>query len=1558
MSHAHESRSLPSARRWLKRGLLTVGIGVVALTVLVLLALDLQPTKEFVRAQVNTSLSELFRGRILIDRIGSLRLDAIAGIDARLLDAQGHEVVKLRGLRVRSNWPQLLRALVFGKSLDIVLEPLTVDHLDVWLRADSEGLPTLASAFVLRENGPVSTALADESDLVWIRLGDLHVRHLWAHGSLPSIPVIDADLSDLRGSFEYGERGLTAELVSGRLRARGLPVRVDPSGSLTAHVLLPVAEDAPFSGAARFEGQLASAQAMLTVDWRLPLVDAVLLAPSVAPATLQAILPRLKLNGPTNLEARVRGRLPTLDFDATAQNQVAEAHLNGQVLLEATTRVTCELVASNLDLGTVLSDGTKTSLSVAAAARASIANGGVVRGEYRVVAPPGRFGVFDTPSVVSSGKIQRESDGALKLDGRLEVEEPGVPAQADYLFSATSEGSLFLHAKFNARLSNPPRLRKLTGLSLMGSVAGTADLDLSSQYLSARVTSKFAHLIHPSASVKNLQLALKVDGAFASPQLELRADAGELSTSGQRFQKVALTASGKPDRLRVAASAEGKQQHWRTEAQLQIEQDIVVNKPRISFSDREGEIKVTARRVRVIGSKIQIDDLVLTGLGEVRATGSFSPRRANAMFAIRDLDLGRVSRLSGIGFAKKGKLSLLGKVEGPLVALEGSLQGQVRDLDLGTDRVGNLDVDLALAGRRVNGTLNGKFGHSELNARLSDLDLPAAPFTVETLQALHGQLSLRAKLDLRQLTPALRSVGIPLERARGQLELEVQATNPRAGEHAGRLRLDAHAKSEGLVLIEQRVEDQNVKTPREAREAKPLALEGVDVDARVVLDPWSEHAEVHVLLSDAQGPLLTVNGEAKIDLSLATNFAAKFDSVPLHVSLRAPERAMEKLPSALRPSVMRGLASFELEAEGTVRDPKLRAKLAIRRLQARDGGRNAIDLVASTEYANTGGKLEGEAKATRGGVATLRTAWVGNLIQQLQSAGAARPGGFELSSDLVLQKFPVAVIPALSDRQVRGRMSGEVHLRGLGKDARLNARFDGSGITVNRVALPRLYASLVVSDKELSATLDATQTNGMAEAKFSAPSAWGARWAPKLDSRAKLQLKARAFELEALSPLLMRYVSTLEGLLDADVSAHLDPKSPNILGTATLTKGVFQIPQLGQRFTDVQAKVSVRDNEIRVDTLQARGVTGRLTGEARATLNGTALKSATARVVIKEREKLPITLEGVVFGDAWGEATLSYAQSREDATTEIKINVPAFRLEMPEAAQNSVQDLDPADDIRIGARRSDGKFVTVPLQPVSTTAPDGEGEAPALTRVQIHLGDSVWIDRGRQANVQLAGDLELESGAKQVVTGRIELRGGKLDVSGKRFEIERGVISFEGNDASNPTITATARWDSPAEYTVYAEYSGTVENGKLRLRSEPSLSQDEILSLLLFGSPGGSMASSAGGSDSSAGAGAAVSVAGGTATKGLNRAISDVTSIDVSTRIDTSTGSARPELVVQLTPRLTTRITRAIGEPSPGQSPDRTFLTLEFRLSRYWALSAVVGDQGASTLDLIWRKRY
>jgi translocation and assembly module TamB len=285
---------------------------------------------------------------------------------------------------------------------------------------------------------------------------------------------------------------------------------------------------------------------------------------------------------------------------------------------------------------------------------------------------------------------------------------------------------------------------------------------------------------------------------------------------------------------------------------------------------------------------------------------------------------------------------------------------------------------------------------------------------------------------------------------------------------------------------------------------------------------------------------------------------------------------------------------------------------------------------------------------------------------------------------------------------------------------------------------------------------------------------------------------------------------------------------------------------------------------------------------------------------------------------------------------------------LPDAPPRGLQELDQPEYIRVGYRRKDGDFTPIALQLLEEPSEPSE----MTTQVEVDLG-TVSLVKGQQAKVELTGKIQATMGDELDVQGQVSTKRGQLDISGKTFDIERGTVAFTGGKPDDPTINAVARYDSPDGYTVYAEYTGTAAKGKLAMRSEPALSQDEIITLLLFGSPDGSVGAGNGDSLSTA-----VSVAGGSAAQGLNRAISDVTDLDVSARVDTSTGAPRPELVLQLTPRVAAKVTEALGEPVPGQSPDRTFVTLDLRLGSSWSLSTTVGDRGATAFDMIWRRRY
>ncbi len=174
-------------------------------------------------------------------------------------------------------------------------------------------------------------------------------------------------------------------------------------------------------------------------------------------------------------------------------------------------------------------------------------------------------------------------------------------------------------------------------------------------------------------------------------------------------------------------------------------------------------------------------------------------------------------------------------------------------------------------------------------------------------------------------------------------------------------------------------------------------------------------------------------------------------------------------------------------------------------------------------------------------------------------------------------------------------------------------------------------------------------------------------------------------------------------------------------------------------------------------------------------------------------------------------------------------------------------------------------------------------------------------------------------------------------------------MSFVGSGCIHSCVAA-AYWDGPEGTRVHADFSGRVSSGRLSLRSEPALSQDQILALVLFGSPDGSFGAEAGaGQTESAGVEGRRLRRRRARGQSVNKAISGITSADITTRVGTSrAGNPRPELDVQLSRTVTARLGYELGVPAPGENPNRTKLTIDWRFIRDWSLTAVIGDAGST----------
>jgi translocation and assembly module TamB len=119
--------------------------------------------------------------------------------------------------------------------------------------------------------------------------------------------------------------------------------------------------------------------------------------------------------------------------------------------------------------------------------------------------------------------------------------------------------------------------------------------------------------------------------------------------------------------------------------------------------------------------------------------------------------------------------------------------------------------------------------------------------------------------------------------------------------------------------------------------------------------------------------------------------------------------------------------------------------------------------------------------------------------------------------------------------------------------------------------------------------------------------------------------------------------------------------------------------------------------------------------------------------------------------------------------------------------------------------------------------------------ITLALGDKVSIDTlGLKA--RLTGSVTVHSGADNVTngTGELSIEDGKYSAYGRQLDIQRGRLIFNGGVVDDPGIDIRAVKVFP-DVTAGINVRGSLRQPRISYFSDPSLTQSQILSLLLAG---------------------------------------------------------------------------------------------------------------------------
>lgn len=1478
---------------------------VIALTAGGILHSDLPASRRILAKLVTHLGSADLEGRIVIEELGELSFRGIDSAKAKVYDPEGREVLALDGVTLRVFWPELAYAALLERGEPtFTLRRLRIENAEIRLFPDEAERISLLRALSPKA-GPPSEGPERESRPIKLWLPAVRIAHASIRGELAPIEgaalPIDIAFARLGGSVLVSEGQTSISVGRFGLALRKLDARkllgdaakesAEARGIAEFRLDLPSSSGAPLYSLFRFDGFIDDIQASLkaSVDGRD--IAASLDIPRAKSESLRAVFPDVPIYDTAALSAKIEGSWPKLDARARLQLGDGEIEAHGPLFfIEDDPEAHFELSLRGLNLQSVEPSAPRTSVDGKGNFQLRFADQSGLKGAFDFETRPTTIEGFDLPRLSMRGSFDEKG-----LQTNAMAHFPGMPTTVRKLALRPGRDGqgVVVEAEIEGDL---PAIEKMP---MLGNIAkGRAHWYARGTLASGRIDSNIGILLNDveRSDIKLEQAAIvgKIQGTLDRPSIDASLIGHHIAMGGVGFRNLRATALGPLKSPQLVASLEHDDLPLVTaKARLQIAgSEVALDNLEIEAKRRENRVALRAEKASFGRGGVKVPVFEFEGAGNLSGSLHIGPEDMAISARSEGLDIGLLAAL----------------VDGRERAQEAALKTRNAFL---------ADAFPVLWSNYVDG-MQAKIDVALEKGRLGERGYLVFSFERAAQTALP---ELRLHIDLSVVDNEVSGNGISF--ALGELA-SVTALSEGASLQGSFFELDSWEALKGKVSMR-----------------SSLDFEQIDKLSQM-------------LLAEPSRPFKKLGGVLSTRLSIERG---EGDSLP-NIELSSSTKGLQLIgaPSTDSEGPEPAWASedldFSLGAYIGWREQRARLRASVAH-----GGREFAELIAEAEppFADI--------------LANPSRAW-----KKLKSA--------PLAMHFRMPKAKIASLPSLlRPGWFNGDIEMTADLHGSLEMPIVTFEAGGYGlVSADRGDVPLVlgaYAAYGFSEAELqlrvtepsggdvtvSANIEAALEDWIAPPKTNvdgpAPS-YGERLRHFLleKTRAEARLRANAFRLAPFQPLVSQVFTQLDGLLDGSFRVHQEPGKEGakrrLEGLAEVREGLVQLPEIGQELHHATAHIEADGGStIHVKDISAQGVTGRLTADLEIVHDNLAFQSLTSTIEIAERERLPLTLEGVSFGDAWGKVHVHMREGKDDGglkATIVDVEIPRLHIDLPESSTRNVQGLGDNPRVAIGTRGHDGEFLPILL------GPKKEARDDSRWLVHFRLGE-LTLRRGTLLQLGVTGAPRMAVTDRAYASGDLWLTGGTVEVFGKRFEIVHGNIRFHpATEPSNPWVAISASWDAPDATRVYADYVGPVKTGTLTLRSEPARTPSEILSLVLMGSIATDLEA---GSQQSETGSAAAGVGTSLATLGLNRVLSGVTGTSITTRVDTTVAqNPRPEVAIRLSDSVTAEVAYSTGLPAPGQNPDRVLVTLGWHFRQRWSLSTTVGDKGSSIVDVIWQYRY
>ncbi|MBA3547238.1 MAG: translocation/assembly module TamB domain-containing protein, partial [Nannocystis sp.] len=442
-------------------------------------------------------------------------------------------------------------------------------------------------------------------------------------------------------------------------------------------------------------------------------------------------------------------------------------------------------------------------------------------------------------------------------------------------------------------------------------------------------------------------------------------------------------------------------------------------------------------------------------------------------------------------------------------------------------------------------------------------------------------------------------------------------------------------------------------------------------------------------------------------------------------------------------------------------------------------------------------------------------------------------------------------------------------------------------------------------------------------------------------------LRARDLDVRSLQGLMPPTLYEMQGLVNGRFAAKGTLGDPAVDGRVELRGGSITVLALQQRIDEIALDLRASGRRLVLERLTAESGRGRLSAIAAADLPRAGGIELTGEVRL---HKFPMVRPGLpqmqidshikTQMEVSAEATEVNVQVHDTrvAVTGYTIDPPKPIPDNPYVDFRGAQELVPvASSVGAVSAENELRYPT----------PD-EQELDRRFALTIKLADPVVI-RGPAIEMTWTGAVKATSaGERREVSGELTASEGRFDLLGNSFRLVSGHVTLPEDEGTvDPFVNIVARTSTPAA-EVTATFKGRLSHPQLTFSSNPAMSQSQILTLLLTGTPDASEA------DQQRVLAQAAALLATFENPALANFLSGRLGID---RVGLSFGDNVDQPILSVGKHLTERLyVETAFQFNAPRTRNRVEARVEFDITPHWMLQTYFGDAAIGGVNLFWHR--